>query len=134
MKFLPQYLYGGLLSSLLVVGIDVATAADDTFYESLPEVSIGKVFFSPQQRMKLDQRRGSDTDQSGAATAKRKPRLEKDSGDAAGFIISSNGGARVYSNGDFVSARSSDAVVFPNAVKVVRGERDDKPGASDAGD
>ena len=134
MKRVPKYLYGGLLFSLLVAGIDAANAEDDTFYESLPEVSIGKVFFSPQQRVKLDQRRGSASSHSDAKTSDRKPRPAKDSGDAAGFIISSKGGARVYANGDFVSARSSDAVVFPNAVKIVRSERDDKPGAGDDGD
>lgn len=127
-------LYAAMLLSVPVLAIGVASAEDDGFYESLPNVSIGKVFFSPQQRSTLDQRRGSKTRHGGDAASTDKPEQAKDSGDAAGFIISSKGGARVYANGDFVAARGDDDLVFPSAVRIVRNDPKKQAETDDASD
>lgn len=134
MRWSAHCLFATLLLSVQTLGSGVASAADDGFYESLPSVSIGKVFFSPQQRSKLDQRRSSGTRHAADAPSTRKPKPAKGSSDAAGYIISSKGGARVYANGNFVAARSGDVVVFPNAVKIVRSDKAKQAEAVDASD
>lgn len=131
MSRIPRSLFGALLVCVLLFAFDVAAADDDSFYESLPDVTIGKIFFSPQQRLNLDQRRGSGTRTGASVPSTRASRAVKDTGDAAGFIISSKGGAKIYANGDFVSARTGDAVVFPNTVKVVRSDENHESGAGD---
>ena len=87
------------------------TLADgEGFYESLPNVSIGKVFFSPQQRARLDQRRGNTAAAASDSAAPSGGARKKGTGDAAGFIVSSTGRSKVYANGDFVSDERELAV------------------------
>ena len=111
-----------------------SNADDEQFYESLPDVSIGKVFFSPQQREQLDQRRGSAplAVSRGATTAGGSRRPSND--DAAGFIVSSKGTSKVYANGDFVDVRKRVTVNFPGSVKIVRSQDADEAEASDEAD
>jgi len=125
----------GLVVTGVLAMMPVAIQADDekSFYESLPDVSIGRVFFSPEQRARLDkQRRGVFA---ATATGKgdksgRTNRNDK----AAGYISSGNGPTRVYENGDFVKASDSNALVFPGTVKVVRGANAEDDEARDEDD
>ncbi len=111
-----------------------SVADGEHFYESLPNVSIGKVFFSPQQRAELDQRRGSPAAVvSSGAAASGSPR-KKVNKVAAGFILSSKGTSKVYADGDFVNSQESVAVKFPGSVTIVRGEDPDDAEASDEAD
>ncbi|HNP63465.1 MAG TPA: hypothetical protein PKH39_05975 [Woeseiaceae bacterium] len=112
----------GVLLIVFVLSTASTSIADEGFYESLPEVTIGKVFFSPQQRAELDQRRGGGpvATSKGGLAKKRSQRKAND--DAAGFIISSKGSSKVYSNGDFVSVHRGVDVKFPGSVKVLRSD------------
>ncbi len=98
------------------------SSADEGFYESLPEVTVGKVFFSPQQRAALDQRRGGGPAAASKSNGAAKNTRRKTSDDAAGFITSSKGTSKVYTNGDFVSVQRGVDVKFPGSVKIVRGD------------
>lgn len=131
------------ISSKLVTGVLIVAALsaagtsiadDEHFYESLPEVSIGKVFFSPAQRARLDQRRGTATPTSSGGTPASGSTRRPGTDDAAGFIISSKGSSKVYANGDFVSVRKRVAVKFPGSVKIVRSQDTPEAEASDEAD
>ena len=118
---------------LLVVGLLTAASAladDATFYESLDEVVVGRVFLSPEERARLDVRRGQAPVATGPAQAGPSPH-KADRKDAAGYIVSSSGQTRVWTNGGFVSGRSATSVRFPGEVRVTR-----KPAAEsgDSGD
>ncbi len=103
---------------------------DEGIYESLADVSIGKVFFSPDKRQAIDRNRGSSGTASNAgASGKRKQNK-----DAAGYIVSSNGRAKVYSNGDFVVMKNATSVEFPGQVKVTRSEVADDAEAGNEND
>lgn len=113
---------------------DLAVADEEHFYESLPDVSIGKVFFTPVQRAQLDRRRGSAPVVANRGTATPAGSRETVKNDAAGFIVSSNGTSKVYTNGDFVKAREIAGVKFPGSVRIVRSQESDEVETSDEGD
>ncbi len=108
-----------------------ARSGDTDIYESLPEVTIGRVFFSQQQRERLDQRRTATPLASGTV-----PRQvhKKNGENAAGYIVSSSGVSKVYIDGEFVTTSNSAAVTFPGAVKIARGEHSDEAEADDEAD
>lgn len=123
--------------SVVFLAIAMSTSAEsradeEHFYESLPEVTIGKVFFSPQERARLDQRRSSIPVVRIGGGAAPASTLKKVNDDAAGFIISSKGASKVYSGGDFVTVQHHADVKFPGSVKIVRGQDPDE--ASDEAD
>lgn len=123
-----------LLALSFLFYASAAVADDEAFYESLPDVAIGKVFFSPLQRARLDQRRGGGAGPRVAATNSANVARKKLNKDAAGFIVSSKGESKVYTNGEFVAVRPGDSVDFPGTVKIVRGEKSNKSEAGDATD
>lgn len=106
---------------VLIVTCPRATAADQVTYESLSDVSIGRVFFSPKQREFLDSRRQGRAI-GGAQRTVHPSTHRKPSEDSAGFIVNSLGESRIYSNGDFVIAAGENAVDFPGDVSVARQE------------
>ena len=106
---------------ILITGFTLwsAASADDVVvYESLPDVTIGRVFFSPEQRQRLDQRRHRKTttkDRRNLAPAGR-TRVNV----AAGYILSSSGKLRIYANGDFVAGKRQEPMHFPGDVSISR--------------
>lgn len=120
-----------------VIALSVAptsVADEERFYESLPDVSIGKVFFSPDQRAQLDRRRGAAPAAANPGTTTTPGNREPVNKDAAGFIVSSSGQSKIYTNGDFVKARQTAGVKFPGSVKIVRSEKSGEAEGSDEGD
>ncbi|MCH9695690.1 MAG: hypothetical protein K0U72_14340 [Gammaproteobacteria bacterium] len=121
-----------LLGGIMLLPVAADAEDEKSIYESLPDVTIGRVFFSPEQRARLDkQRQGIFVV---AATRSSAPATRaKTSDKAAGYISSSNGPTRVYSDGDFVTTRDSQSLVFPGTVRVVRGAaaNDDEAGDED---
>lgn len=89
-------------------------------YESLSEVSIGRVFFSKSQRAYLDRIRGQRGTVSTSGTKAGPASSRPASANAAGYIVSSSGKARVYRNGDFVEVDTKPEVKFPDDVTVTR--------------
>lgn len=120
---------GVLMWSLFAPQVLVASE-DEGIYESLADVSIGKVFFSPDKRQAIDRNRGNTSTavNSGPSTKRKQNK------DAAGYIVSSNGRAQVYSNGDFVLTKDATSVEFPGQVKVTRSEVADDSEAGNAND
>lgn len=121
----------------LPVASSRASADEHAAYESLSEVSIGRVFFSPKQRELLDRRRRGRPPVRRTVQAEAKP-----SEDSAGFIVNSAGQARIYSNGDFVVAAMKNTLDFPGDISVIRretgpsqqaddGERETEPSDAD---
>jgi len=111
-------------TALLLVTIAAPARGDETpVYESLSQLTIGRVFYTQSERDVLDRRRGrpemaaSVGQQSTAATKKALP--DKD---AAGYIISSSGRSRIWKRGDFVSGSKQQVedVSFPGEVDVQR--------------
>lgn len=127
-----------LIASMVAIaalsGAALAVADEEHFYESLPDVSIGKVFFTPVQRAQLDRRRGSAPVLANRGTAAPARNQEAVKNDAAGFIISSNGTSKIYTNGDFVKAREIAGVKFPGSVTIVRSQESDEVESSDEDD
>ncbi len=119
-----------LVMILLFGAGQAATAEESPVYESLSGLSIGRVFYSQAERELLDQRRHLPAP-SGQAALKgkgtpRKQRIDRD--DAAGFIKSSSGRSRIWTNGRFVPTNQSpeEAVSFPGEVEVERHDAADE--------
>jgi len=96
-----------------------AFADDSSVYESLPDVKIGRVFFSAAERQRLDQHRHRKTTTDGrrqSNLAGRKPGNR----DAAGYILSSSGKSQIYVNGDFVAGTVPKTMSFPGDVGIKR--------------
>ena len=123
-----------LVATFALSATETLHADDEHFYESLPDVDIGKVFFSPEQRTRLDQRRGSSPRVSSNGGSASAASVRKVNDDAAGFITSSKGTSKVYSDGDFVNVRRGVAVEFPGSVKIIRQKDPDDAEASDEAD
>jgi len=113
-----------LFASLMVLAAVLvltppAVAEDKRVYESLPEVKIGRVFYSPQQRELLDSRRRRTGMTSSGSKAQ--PGTQKRTvSDAAGYILSGSGKKQIYKNGDFVAAEGHETMHFPGDVKITR--------------
>lgn len=103
----------------LAVGV---TSAEEEMqvYESLDKVLIGRVFLSPEQRDRLDDRRGKVTPVAASAVVSAtRPRANK-SPNAAGYILRSGGPSRVWANGNFVAVDDVSKVKFPGDIEVRR--------------
>lgn len=97
-----------------------ANAEEPPVYESLSEVSVGRVFFTASQRAYLDSLRGKSNVGSSSSAKSRPPSSKPANPDAAGFIVRSSGKSRVYRNGDFVEVAADPDVKFPDDVAVTR--------------
>lgn len=120
----------GLFVAGVITTLPQTAKADEvSVYESLADVPIGRVFFSPKQRVYLDKNRGAvvhgKTVSTGTAVVSPKD-------DAAGYIIRGSGLKQVYSKGDFVKTTNSEAVVFPGDVRVVRQPKVDEEASDDS--
>lgn len=103
--------------------VDEKAAYEESVYESMSGVAIGRIFYAQNERDYLDRQRllspkdatvHTDADAPVAATGK--------STLAAGYIISNDGGRKVWKDGDFVSAayRLPKSISFPGDVKIIR--------------
>lgn len=122
----------------LCVLVQCATAVGDEIkvYESLTDVEIGRIFLTPEQRASLDNRRGEVPAMAPQEGSDSKAPRKKHSADAAGYIVSSSGKSRVWSNGDFVVADEVSEMIFPGDVQIVRQAAEssiDEPGIADDG-
>jgi|GEM_PF-4114524 len=122
----------GLFVSIIVsMPLESVNANDAPVYESLADVPIGRVFFSPRQRIQLDKNRGT-TKHGTASSTSTSTGVAVRNKDAAGFIISSSGMKHVYSDGDFVETASSADVAFPGDVRVIRQAQVDEEVSDDS--
>jgi len=123
-----------LVACCLVINAS-ASAEESKFYESLADVEIGRIFLSPEERARLDARRG----EAAAVTVQNRPGekgVANQFPDAAGYIVSSSGRSRIWSKGGFVTAEKVPQVTFPGDVTITRravAEPDAEPGAADDG-
>jgi hypothetical protein len=96
-----------------------AAAHEEGIYESLEHIHLGRVFLSPEERAYLDKHRGVRAPVAASNSTGQKAAAARIS-NAAGYIMSSSGRARVWKDGDFVSAKIPDSIRFPGDVKVTR--------------
>ena len=103
------------------VTAEPAGAADTSVYESLSDVVIGRVFLSRSQRAQLDAGRGSVPIVRPAPTRPviNAPR-KKVTRPPAGYIISSSGQTRVWSQSGFIARDPGSSMRFPGDVEVTR--------------
>lgn len=125
------------VAALVFSVLPVSLAADELHvYESIDNISIGRVFLTPEQRSWLDVHRHDVRADRVAAPAEDLPTQDtagkstNPATSAAGYIIKSDGGQQRWSNGDFVVSRLSSlaAMKFPGDIKIVRhasGKRED---------
>ena len=109
--------------SILAMFPVLATAESEAIYESLDEIHIGTIFYSPDERARID-----GTSRSSVETKVKRSKTTVDSEKSAGYIVRSNGMARVYQDGDFIDAGITSATndttlslakkVFSNDVEV----------------
>ena len=108
-------------------------AEDNPVYESLSDVSIGRVFFSTSQRTRLDRLRGSRGPHSVRSQPSAKASSRPGNPDAAGFIVSKSSSlidSRAFSSRSASSWRSSDsarAATAGRAREPCRGSRGSGP-------
>lgn len=101
----------------------LVAAEEPSVYESFAGVNIGRVFLTPGDRDRLDERRlnppaeGTASNPTVAGAPDKRRTLA-----AAGYIISSSGRARVWRDGDFIESRqqSPHRMDFPGDVTVTR--------------
>ncbi len=102
-------------------------AEDAAVYESLSDVTVGRIFFSTAQRERLDTSRSTR----GMPVSVRQSPGNTDSrvrhSDAAGYFIDASGRARIYRDGEFIAVADRPRVTFPGEVKVVRGQTPKRP-------
>ena len=111
-------------SILALLALPALAAADElAVYESMSTVSIGRVFLTQDQRARLDARRlNPGSVPATAAAPEGKRAQQKRSPGSAGYIVSGDGKARVWKDGDFIrsGARAAQRMAFPGDVKVRR--------------
>lgn len=119
-----------ILVVLMLLVCPVTTAAEESIYESLSGVKIGRVFLYQYQRDTLDARRlaGPPVRSHGQETPHGTDETSREAA-SAGYIIGPNGRSRIWANGDFVEAGGSRtrSMAFPGDVKVTRHVVDRQP-------
>ncbi|MCG8378115.1 MAG: hypothetical protein MI865_01430 [Proteobacteria bacterium] len=119
------------------IGLSLAVttnAEESAVYESVDDITIGRVFLTPEQRRWLDANRGSRARASGFRESGSDDKKELADENAAGYIIDSSGKSRAWSGSDFVKAtsRQISEIRFPGDVRIVRHAADpEQPDASD---
>ena len=110
------------LLSILCLLPASANAGETDVYESMRDVSIGRVFLSPAERRDLDVRRanpdtGPPTGSSPSDIEKAEPETEP-----AGYIVRGNSEPRYWRDGNFVETGrpAPRTLEFPGDVTVVR--------------
>ena len=119
------------LVCLLLMPCAPAVADEFEVYESLADISIGRVFLSPLERARLDNGGPPPMvvheEQPVAPVVKKRRR-------PAGYFISSSGAAGIWSSRGFVAKGDVDETRFPGDVTIRRTreaapESNDDPGA-----
>lgn len=111
-----------LIACAFIVPVD-GVADEESVYESIAGVAIGRIFYTQSDRDYIDaQRLLPPADRSVDPDTGERVAPKTKSAPSAGYIVSDEGGRKVWKNGDFVSAvdRSRDAMSFPGDVKIVR--------------
>ena len=125
-----------VLSALLVT--TPAAATDDSVYESLGKIPIGRIFLTAEERARLDRMRGKQPIQPTSERPKDDVSEPVSDVDPAGFIISHSGTTRVWKNGDFVATASASEVRFPGHIDVesqpVSADSDDASDSNESDD
>lgn len=87
-------------------------------YELLDDINIGKLFFSDNERQRLDALRSGQVPRK-PSTSKAAIGARQESESAAGFIAMSSGKSRVFRNGDFQPGDIDADMQFPGDVKII---------------
>ncbi len=125
------------LIALLLLASFTAAADESSVYESVDDISIGRVFLTPGERRWLDANRHLTSQVATAGPAAVVESEDDDTPDAepAGFIINSSGRAVRYRNGDFApSAVPPSTMRFPDDVEIRRHEPAPETEARDLND
>ena len=126
--------YGVLAIALYASIPETTLAGEDALYENLADVAIGDVFFSVDERERLDRQRRPK-----GGAIQRAPRAgvhQKIKDKGRGVFARSGGQSRVYENGDFVVSDSGADISFPDDIVVTRtrsSKTDDSEDSSAAG-
>lgn len=112
-----------MLGALCLLAAWPAAGEEIVVYESLSEIAIGRVFLSHRERSMLDEGRGSDPLVQPVPTKRVVAERQRTSKrEPAGYIVSSTGESRVWSDGGFVSKQPAARMRFPGDVVVKRSE------------
>lgn len=112
---------------LLAIFATATVAAEETgVYETLDDISIGRVFMTDGERRRLDVKR-LETPAAAAPTGQEQVPVDgtpEKTSTPAGFIIRSNGEQSQWQGGDFVSNTSTalSSMRFPGEVEITRHE------------
>lgn len=109
--------------ALILLAIPLsAVANDDPVYESFSGLAIGRVFFGPADRERLDANRRKVPQQAVSTPIPANAKPLRKTQASAGYIIGRSGQARVWYNGDFVasSVSTADTTTFPGDVAITR--------------
>ena len=105
---------------ILLTSGSPSLAGDIAIYESLSDVSIGRVFLTPGQRAYLDLRPVMSPRPVQEAPPPGEP--EKRKKNPAGYIINRHGESSVWSQQGFVTRDDASGILFPGDIKVIRKE------------
>ncbi len=119
----------GLTASLAAVSAMIglisvpSSAGEIPIYESLSDVTIGRVFLTPGQRAYLDTRPVMRPVMSPRPVQEAPaPEPVKRKKNPAGYIINGHGESSVWSQRGFVTREDASGISFPGDVKVIREE------------
>ena len=104
-----------------------ATADEVAVYESLSQVSVGRIFFSVSERARLDAQRAGNPAPRSAPRSSSSVRTKSNADDAAGYFVDDQGRAWIYRDGDFVAVADAPKIEFQNDVNVVRVDASRQP-------
>ena len=112
-----------LAAVLAMIGLtsgSPSAAGEIAIYESLSDVTIGRVFLTPGQRAYLDTRPVMSPRPVQEAPPPGEP--EKRKKKPAGYIINGHGKSSVWSQQGFVTREDASGISFPGDIKVERKE------------
>ncbi len=104
-----------------------AVAGEIAIYESLSDVTIGRVFLTPTQRAYLDTRPVASPKPVQEAPLTEPVKKRKN---PAGYIINGSGESRVWSQQGFVNREDASGISFPGDVRILRKETTEVPDSS----
>jgi len=108
------------LFALLIAWSPPSNATDVAVYESLDDVHIGSVFFSPEDREQLDKKRDRKSVRNSHDLTKGAASVRRYDSAAAGYIVGRSGHEKIYYRGDFVAVAVPSDRTFPGDVEIVK--------------